>query len=200
MICCGTGFDFGKVFVPIPVPIPVQFRFRFRTQTIFSTVFKKRKFHKVLPFQCQKQLISQKVGLSFLIFFLLFIIAFTLDPVRTRSSLMVRASDCQCTSCNGPGFDPSFRRHSGIWGVAEEAVLDIVWKKDIKKSPKIFLKKSYGSCGSGSGATTLADSYFRFEQLANRHRVHCEKNKFCRLFKKKIKKIHKICFSFTFWI
>ncbi len=33
-----------------------------------------------------------------------------------RSSLVVRASDCQCTSCNGPGFDPSIRRHSGIWG------------------------------------------------------------------------------------
>ncbi len=31
-----------------------------------------------------------------------------------RSSLVVRASDCQCTSCNGPGFDPSIRRHSGI--------------------------------------------------------------------------------------
>jgi hypothetical protein len=28
--------------------------------------------------------------------------------------LVVRASDCQCTSCNGPGFDPSIRRHSGI--------------------------------------------------------------------------------------
>ncbi len=34
--------------------------------------------------------------------------------VRMRSSLVVRASDCQCTSCNGPGFDPSIRRHSGI--------------------------------------------------------------------------------------
>jgi hypothetical protein len=31
-----------------------------------------------------------------------------------RSSLVVRASDCQCTSYNGPGFDPSIRRHSGI--------------------------------------------------------------------------------------
>jgi hypothetical protein len=31
-----------------------------------------------------------------------------------RSGLVVRASDCQCTSCNGPGFDPSIRRHSGI--------------------------------------------------------------------------------------
>jgi hypothetical protein len=33
---------------------------------------------------------------------------------RMRSSLVVRASDCQCTSCNGPGFDPRIRRHSGI--------------------------------------------------------------------------------------
>ncbi len=43
-----------------------------------------------------------------------------------RSSLVVRASDCQCTSCNGPGLDPSIRRHSGIWGAADEAVLNIV--------------------------------------------------------------------------
>jgi hypothetical protein len=46
-----------------------------------------------------------------------------------RSSLVVRASDCQCTSCNSPGFDPSIRRHSGIWGAADEAVLNIVRKK-----------------------------------------------------------------------
>jgi hypothetical protein len=49
--------------------------------------------------------------------------------VRMRSSLVVRASDCQCTSCNGPGFDPSIRRHSGIGGAADEAVLNIVRKK-----------------------------------------------------------------------
>ncbi len=52
--------------------------------------------------------------------------------LRMRSSLVVRASDCQCTSCNGPGFDPSIRRHSGIWGAADEAVLNIVWKKSWK--------------------------------------------------------------------
>ncbi len=46
-----------------------------------------------------------------------------------RSSPVVRASDCQCTSCNGPGFDPSIRRHSGIWGAADEAVLNIVRTK-----------------------------------------------------------------------
>jgi hypothetical protein len=33
---------------------------------------------------------------------------------RMRCSLVVRASECQCTSCNGLGFDPSIRRHSGI--------------------------------------------------------------------------------------
>ncbi len=46
-----------------------------------------------------------------------------------RSSLVVRASDCQCTSGNGPGFDPSIRRHSGIWGAADEAVLNTVMNK-----------------------------------------------------------------------
>ncbi len=69
--------------------------------------------------------------------------------VRMRSSLVVRASDCQCTSCNGPGFDPSIRQHSGIWGAADEAVLvrkvisksNKVRKKYKKIPPNIFLKK-----------------------------------------------------------
>ena len=60
-----------------------------------------------------------------------------------RSGLVVRASDCQCTSCNGPGFDPSIRRHSGIWGAADEAVLDIVRTKRKKSPKKIFKKKSF---------------------------------------------------------
>ncbi len=55
--------------------------------------------------------------------------------LRMRSSLVVRASDCQCTSCNGPGFDPSIRRHSGILGAADEAVLNIV-QKNRKNPPK----------------------------------------------------------------
>jgi hypothetical protein len=41
-----------------------------------------------------------------------------------RSSLVVRASEC--TSCNDPGFDPSIRRHRGIWGAADETVLNIL--------------------------------------------------------------------------
>ncbi len=56
-------------------------------------------------------------------------------------SLVVRASDCQCTCCNGPGFDPSIRRHSGIWGAADETVLNIVRTKRKKSPKKIFKKK-----------------------------------------------------------
>jgi hypothetical protein len=51
---------------------------------------------------------------------------------RMRSSLVVRASDCQCTSCNGPGFDPNIRRHSGILGPADDAVFNIVQKNPPK--------------------------------------------------------------------
>jgi hypothetical protein len=36
---------------------------------------------------------------------------------------VVRASDCQCQSCNFPGFNLSILRHSGILGAADEAGL-----------------------------------------------------------------------------
>ncbi len=55
--------------------------------------------------------------------------------VLMRSSQVFRASDCQCTSCNGPGFDPSIRRYSGIWGAADEAVYV---KEKKKKIPLYF--------------------------------------------------------------
>jgi hypothetical protein len=58
--------------------------------------------------------------------------------MRIRSSLVVRVSDCQCTSCNGPGFDPSIRRHSGIWGAADEAVLDIVRNHSTAIKPLVY--------------------------------------------------------------
>ncbi len=59
-----------------------------------------------------------------------------------RSSLLDRASDCQCTSCNGPGFDPSICRHSEIWGAADEAVLNIIQRKNEKSHKKYFTKKN----------------------------------------------------------
>ncbi len=55
-----------------------------------------------------------------------------------RYSRVVRASDIQFRSRNCPGFDPSILWHSGIWGVADEAVLNIVHKK--KSIQKILLK------------------------------------------------------------
>ncbi len=63
---------------------------------------------------------------------------------------MVRASDCQCISCNDSGFDPSIRRHSEIWGAAVEAVRIIVRNKIPQK---IFKKQNIyfrGSCRSNS--------------------------------------------------
>jgi len=59
--------------------------------------------------------------------------------LRMRSSRVVRVSDFQCPSCNGPGFDPSIRRHSGIRVAADEAVLNIVGKK-LKNPPQKYLK------------------------------------------------------------
>jgi hypothetical protein len=57
-----------------------------------------------------------------------------------RSSLLVRASDCQCRSRNSPWFDPSILRHSGICGAADEAVFNIVHrKKNQKNHPVIYL-------------------------------------------------------------
>ncbi len=53
---------------------------------------------------------------------------------RMRSCLVVRASDCQCRSRYSPGFDPSILRHSGIWGAADEAVLNTVYREKIKKN------------------------------------------------------------------
>ncbi len=68
-----------------------------------------------------------------------------------RSSLVVKASDCQCTRCNGPEFDPSLRRHSGIWGKADEAVLNTVRKKISllsARSPSFLHRLSAQSCWS----------------------------------------------------
>jgi hypothetical protein len=67
-------------------------------------------------------------------------------PVTTwmRSSLVVRASDCQCRSRNSPGFYPSILRHRGIWGAADEAVLKTVHrKKSLKKSPLLIFRENH---------------------------------------------------------
>ncbi len=79
-------------------------------------------------------------------------------PLLMRSSLVVRASDCQCTSCNGPGFDPSIRRHSGIWGAADEAVLNIVWTKRKKIPPQKKKKKLFRCWQVGDGRIFLKTS------------------------------------------
>jgi hypothetical protein len=52
-----------------------------------------------------------------------------LKPAKNR---VVRASDSQCATYNYLGFDPSILRHSGIWGAADEAVL-----QKLQKNPKL---------------------------------------------------------------
>ncbi len=99
-----------------------------------------------------------------------------------RSSLVFRASDCQCRSCNGPGFDPSIRRHSGIWGAADEAVLNIVRTYKINKlSWLAFFRKSakcpyeilsvsdphWFQSGSGAGSISGSGSRSRFLMTKN---------------------------------
>jgi hypothetical protein len=65
MFCCGSGYcsDFEKVLVSVPAPFPVPVPIRI--QTIFSSFSKTNKLHQILPFQCQKQLISRKLASHF---------------------------------------------------------------------------------------------------------------------------------------
>ncbi len=56
-----------------------------------------------------------------------------------RSSRVVSASDCQCPSRNSPGFDPGILRHRGIWGAADEAVLNKEFTKKILKIPLLTI-------------------------------------------------------------
>ncbi len=81
----------------------------------------------------------------------------------------------QLQVCNGPGFDPSIRRHSGIWGAPDEALLNIVRKKAyyVKKArlfPTFFLQLVYirswnrnrnlSKVGTGTGSASLRNKYF----------------------------------------
>ncbi len=89
-----------------------------------------------------------------------------------RSSLVVRASGCQCTNCNGPGFDPSIRRHSGIWGAADEAVLNTVRKKrknppPPKKKKYIYLDQGFGSSYESLCYRTVAINYWHRTTVAD---------------------------------
>ncbi len=90
------------------------------------------------------------------------------QQIMMRSSLLVRASDCQCTSCNGPGFDPSIRRHSGIWGAADEAVLNIVRKKiEIMKPQKLAINICWFFFVSPANGLAAVQSFWKFFKWVN---------------------------------
>ncbi len=50
-----------------------------------------------------------------------------------KSSQVVTAAGCQCLSRNSPGFEPNILRQSGIWGAADETVLNNVGTLPNKK-------------------------------------------------------------------
>jgi hypothetical protein len=59
---------------------------------------------------------------------------------------VVRSSECQCRSCNNPGFNPcSILRHSRVQGAADEAVLNKVLKKTRTVSKNRFICHLSGS-------------------------------------------------------
>jgi hypothetical protein len=98
----GSGSSFGKVLIPFPapaaVPVPVQI--------IFSGFRKTNKLHKLLPFECQKQLISQKVGFSFKIFYsfiLFYVVSGSKSGTKTvmRSGSAFAKAKCYGSCCAG---------------------------------------------------------------------------------------------------
>ncbi len=77
-------------------------------------------------------------------FFLVLFFPSSFFPLRPyfrpsmRSSQVLRASGCQCQSRNSPEFDPSIIRDNGIWGAAEESVLNKIHKNKNSPSENIF--------------------------------------------------------------
>jgi hypothetical protein len=61
--------------------------------------------------------------------------------MRSTVADVLRAFGCQC---NSPGFDPSIFRHSGIWGAADEAVLNKVHRKPVRIYSHALKNKNTG--------------------------------------------------------
>jgi hypothetical protein len=63
-------------------------------------------------------------------------------PLKMLNTLWVTVSDLQCQSFISPGLNPGILRHSGIWGAANEAVLNKVLYKSFQNFPqKILIKR-----------------------------------------------------------
>ncbi len=84
MIYCGSGSDFGQVWL--------RFRFRFRIKTIFSTVFKQQFFIiQNLVFSMTEAALFPRKLASHFYFFDLKKFHFTLIPVPLRQKVTVSA-------------------------------------------------------------------------------------------------------------
>jgi hypothetical protein len=86
---------------------------------------------------CRCSVVGRELTLSFrhgLRICLLGSIQESSDTVESINRSAIRTKR-QCQSRHSPGFNPSFLRHRGTWGAPYEAVLNIVFKKNIQKSP-----------------------------------------------------------------
>jgi hypothetical protein len=96
--------------------------------------------------------------------------------VWMRPSRGVRASDCRCRSCKSPGFDPNILRHSGIWGAAEEAVLNKVHTKNPKIALFYCVSRFWDSLtfrAANYWATSHPRGYNLIHPLFNSHPLDC---------------------------
>ncbi len=93
------------------------------------------------------------------------------EVVSTR---VVKMSGCQCQSRNSPGFDPSVLRYSGIWGAADEAVLNNANNKRKLKPKKSPFWSSSNWCKRliNMTLTTQAKTAEKREEFTGRKTSH----------------------------
>jgi hypothetical protein len=141
MIYCGSGSDFGKLLVPVPDP-----------NNIWHSFPNKKNWHKILPFQCQKQQHyfpeSWPPSFDLLTFFIPFIqtIAQFFNKILVQKSCLfnVRNPRKSASHIRFVGFFLSFyvgsRSKSGS-GIRTGTIM--------QSGSGSAKTKSYGSCGSG---------------------------------------------------
>ncbi len=126
------------VFSSVAVKIPTKNRF------LFSKFFLLITFCRYVYICFQDNMLLRSTGI------VLTLLKSRFKFMWMRSSWVVRASDSQCRSRNCPRYDPSILRHSGIWGAADKAVLNILHeKKKSKNATNNFLKFFSCLCLSG---------------------------------------------------
>ncbi len=95
--------------------------------------------------------------------------------VWMRSSWLVRVPGYHCQSRNSPGFNPSILRHSGIWGAADEAVLNNVHKKFFFLNPTSinFCRNQKMKIENIVAVEDKTKAYMKIQLLSGRSNLAC---------------------------